>query len=111
VLGARGARVVLMTSPCFAQPDSNLGGIPERSDRERVRHLNGVLRTYAKFHPARASLVDLHGFLCPGSRYTPTVGGVTARDPDGTHLTPEGSKVVWRWLAGQLRNGGLLRTR
>ena len=111
VLSAHGARVVLMTSPCFGQPDSGLEGIPERWDAARVHDLNGVLRTYAKAHPAQVSLVDLQSFLCPKGEYTPTVGGVTARDPDGTHLTPEGSKVVWRWLAAQLRNEGLLRTR
>jgi hypothetical protein len=74
-----------------------------------VAHLNRVLRTYAKSHAARVSLVDLHTLLCPKGEHTTTVRGVTARDPDGTHLTPEGSKVVWRWLAGQLRSGGLLR--
>jgi hypothetical protein len=111
VLSAHGSRVVLMTSPCFAPPDSGLGGIPERSDAARVHDLNNVLRTYAKAHPARVSLVDLHGFLCPKGEYTSTVAGVTARDPDGTHLTSEGSKVVWRWLAAQLRSAGLLQTR
>jgi hypothetical protein len=45
------------------------------------------------------------------SRASSPEAGATVRDPDGTHLTPDGSKVVWRWLAGQLRNGGLLRTR
>ena len=111
VLSAHGARVVLMTSPCFGQPDSGLEGIPERWDAARVHDLNGVLRTYAKAHPARVSLVDLQSFLCPKGEYTSTVAGVTARDPDGTHLTPEGSKAVWRWLAAQLRDEGLLRTR
>jgi hypothetical protein len=65
VLSARGARVVLMTSPCFVPTDSGLGGIPERSDAARVHNLNDTLRAYAKTHPARVSLVDLHGFLCP----------------------------------------------
>ena len=95
-----------MTSPCFAQPDSGLGGIPERSDAARVHDLNDVLRTYARAHPARVSLVDLHGFLCPKGEYTPTVAGVTVRDPDGTHLSPEGSKVVWRWLARAAQERG-----
>jgi hypothetical protein len=54
VLSARGARVVLMTSPCFGQPESGLGGIPERSEDARVAHLNRVLRTYAKSHAARS---------------------------------------------------------
>jgi hypothetical protein len=111
LLSARGARVVLLTSPCFGQPDSGLDGIPERSDPARLRAMNDVLRTYAKTHSARVSLVDLHAFLCPGGSYTPTVDGVNARDPDGTHLSPDGSKLVWRWLARQLRAAGLLRTR
>jgi len=111
VLSARGARVVLLTSPCFGQPDSGLGGIPERSDPARLRAMNDVLRTYAKAHSARVSLMDLHAFLCPKGAYSPTVAGANVRDPDGTHLSPDGSKVVWRWLARQLRLAGLLRTR
>jgi hypothetical protein len=112
VLGARGARIVLLTSPCYAQPESGLGGgIPERSDPARVRDLNQVLRTYASAHPTRVSLVDLHAFLCPHDRYTATVRGVSARDPDGTHLSEAGAKVVWRWLSGQLRAEGLLQSR
>ena len=110
VLSARGGRVVVMTSPCFAQPESGLEGIPERSDATRLGHLNRLLRAYSKAHATRVSLVDVQALLCPKGQYTSTVRGVTARDPDGTHLTPEGSKVVWRWLAGQLRNAGLLRT-
>ena len=45
VLGARGARVVLLTAPCFAPPDSGLSGFPERSDPTRVSDLNEVLRS------------------------------------------------------------------
>jgi hypothetical protein len=71
VLSARGARVVLLTSPCFGQPDSGLDGIPERSDPARLRALNDVLRTYAKTHAARVSLMDLHGFLCPRRTHRP----------------------------------------
>src|SRR5205807_1465407 len=52
VLSARGARVVLLTSPCVGQPDSGLGGIPERSDPARLGAMNDMLRTYAKGHSA-----------------------------------------------------------
>jgi peptidoglycan/LPS O-acetylase OafA/YrhL/lysophospholipase L1-like esterase len=110
VLGARGARVVLLTSPCFGPPDTGLVGIPERTDAARVRDFNQVLRTYAKDHPTRVSLVDLHAFLCPHGQYAATVRGVAARAPDGTHLSPAGAKVVWRWLSEQLRTEGLLPT-
>lgn len=111
ILGAHGARVVLLTSPCFGQPESGLEGVPERSDSGRVRDLNQVLSTYAKAHPSRVSLVDLHAFLCPHDQYAATVRGVAARDPDGTHLSPAGAKIVWRWLSEQLRSEGLLRSR
>jgi len=111
ILGERGARVVLLTSPCFGQPDSGLDGIPERSDAGRVRDLNDALRTYARSRPTRVSLLDLHDFLCPHGQYTATVHGVAARDPDGTHLSPAGAKLVWRWLSEQLRTEGALRSR
>jgi peptidoglycan/LPS O-acetylase OafA/YrhL len=112
VLGARGARIVLLTSPCFARPESGLGGgIAERSDTARVNDLNQVLRGYARGHAGRVSLVDLHGFLCPHGQYAATVRGVAARDPDGTHLSERGAKLVWRWLSDQLRTAGLLQSR
>jgi peptidoglycan/LPS O-acetylase OafA/YrhL len=111
VLGARGARVVLLTSPCFGPPDSGLAGFPERSDPARVSDINHVLSTYAKDHPARVSVIDLHGFLCPHGRYAATVRGVAARDSDGTHLSPAGAKLVWHWLSGRLKAEGLLRSR
>src|SRR5262249_38751873 len=111
VLAARGARVVLLTSPCFGQPESGLSGIPERSDAARVQDLNHVFRTYARAHPTRISILDLHGFLCPHRPFAPPVGGVPARAPAGPHLSPGGAKVVWQWLAGRLRTEGLLRSR
>ena len=87
--------MVLLTSPCLAPPDSGLAGIPARSDAARVGDLNQVFRTYAKDHPTWVSLVDLHSFLCPHGQFAATVRGVAARDPDGTHLSPAGAKVVW----------------
>jgi len=108
VLTAHGARVVLMTAPCFSRPESGLEGFPERADAQRVADLNRVFRTYAKAHSSRVSVVDLHSFLCPGGKYTATLHGKPVRDPDGTHLSPDGAKAVWRFLAGQLRQTRLL---
>jgi peptidoglycan/LPS O-acetylase OafA/YrhL len=108
VLGAHGARVVLLTTPCFAQPESGIEGFPERADTTRVADLNTLFRSYAKAHPTRVSVVDLHAFLCPRGRYTPTLHGATVRDPDGTHLTPDGSRATWRFLASQLKQARLL---
>jgi len=108
VLSAHGARVVLMTAPCFSQPESGLEGLPERADVHRVADLNTVFRSYAKAHSSRVSVVDLHSFLCPGGKYTATLHGKPVRDPDGTHLSPDGAKAVWRFLADQLRQTRLL---
>jgi lysophospholipase L1-like esterase len=100
--------VVLLTAPCFSQPESGVEGFPERADATRVADLNSLFRSYAKAHSSRVSVVDLHAYLCPRDRYTPTMHGKTVRDPDGTHLTPDGAKAAWRFLAGQLKQARLL---
>ena len=48
------------------------------------------------------TIIDLNRFLGPAGVWTGTVNGVSARGPDGTHLSPEGADLVAGWLAPQL---------
>ncbi|MGZ6927334.1 MAG: acyltransferase family protein [Acidimicrobiia bacterium] len=101
-LTARGARFVILTTPCFSPTRRNLGefGESERSDPTRVEWLNDVWRRYAADHP-EVRLLDLDAHACPGGHYADKIHAVTMRT-DGVHFTEPGAALMWRWLGPQL---------
>jgi peptidoglycan/LPS O-acetylase OafA/YrhL/lysophospholipase L1-like esterase len=102
IVGARGAPVVLLTVPCYSEPERQLGQpASERNDPKRVAAVNRALQALVARHTRRLHLIDLGGFLCPGGKDAGTIDGVKMRR-DGVHFTPEGARVVWRWLGPQL---------
>ena len=93
---AAGARVVWMTAPC-TDPDN--GGLPFGApkaraafDPARTAHLN---RSVLPQLGSEVRVVDLFSLVCPGGRFTETVGPVTGARPDGLHFSESGA----RWLA------------
>jgi hypothetical protein len=103
VLTAGGARLVILTTPCFSPTRSELGqwGEPERADPARVAWLNSVWLRFAADHPD-VSVLDLDAEVCPNGAYAATLDGVRMRT-DGTHFTERGARRVWQWLAPSLR--------
>lgn len=111
ILTSTGARLVLLTTPCF---DQTRGGglsafadpLVERTAAEawRVDWLNGLWAEFAAAHPDTVQLLDLHGVTCPGGAYSATLDGV-ALHVDGVHFTPEAAKSVWAWVGPQLVAG------
>jgi len=98
-----GAKVILLTAPCFKPRDMALA--PTISGQHLrvwpVEPLNSLYGEFAQQHP-EISVVDLDGFICPGGEYSDlTIDGVKIRS-DGVHFTPEGAAVVARWLAPQI---------
>jgi len=102
VLTAHGARMVLLTTPCFSPTDRELGDAAEsdRADPARVAWLNDVWRRYAADHP-EVTVLDLDAHACPGGSYAATIHGVDMRT-DGVHFTLPGARLMWRWLGPQL---------
>jgi peptidoglycan/LPS O-acetylase OafA/YrhL len=101
-LGARGAQVVLLTSPYFSGEVHD----PTRNWTEfqpyRVDVLNGIFREVVADSGGAVKLVDLNAYVSPGGKYTSYLDGVKIRD-DGVHFTFEGSAFISKWLAPQLR--------
>lgn len=97
-----GARLVILTTPCFDPPDTLSWGA-ERRDPDRIAWLNRQWRRFAAAHPDRVSVLDLEALVCPDGRYTDRIDGRVVRRSDGVHFTAEGSRYVWRWLAPRLR--------
>lgn len=86
LLGATGARVAWLRSPCTP---------PYEFDEElryANRHYLGAVRE------AGAHVVDLFGFLCAGGEYHDGLQGVAPLRPDGLHFSDAGADLVARWL-------------
>jgi hypothetical protein len=91
VAGASGARVVLLTAPCYdtgEQPD----GQPWPEDMaNRLAKYNDIVRQVAKTSKD-TSLIDFNVMACPGGHYESRLEGVDARY-DGVHFTLAGGIV------------------
>jgi lysophospholipase L1-like esterase len=92
---AAGARVVMLTAPCFHEATDPRFPTPERNDHERVDAYNRLVRQVAAADAAVTSVVDYGARVCRDGRPTAELG-------DGVHLTPEGAARTWAWLAPQL---------
>jgi peptidoglycan/LPS O-acetylase OafA/YrhL len=103
VVSARGAKVMLLTSPCFSPRDLGLDTPAYvRLNPERVGELNDLYWEFARQHADQVVIVDLNRLACPEGDYTDvTIDGVHLRE-DGVHFTPEGADLVAQWLAPQI---------
>jgi hypothetical protein len=92
VAGSNGARVVLLTAPCYdtgEQPD----GQPWPEDTpNRLAKYNDIVRQVAKTSKG-TTLMDFNVMACPGGHYESHFEGVDARSDDGVHFTLAGGIV------------------
>jgi hypothetical protein len=98
-LTARGARLVLMPTAPRAYP--SVRGLANPAGDARVAELAKLLRTYARQHADKVSLIDLPTILqCPTSDRCPeeVAPGIKPRALDGFHFDGDGAA----WLAGQI---------
>jgi hypothetical protein len=87
IFSAKGARVVLMTSP-FYDTGEQLNGQPWDEDSPvRVDVLNKIIESVAAQHPHVVSVVPLNKYLDPDGHYTSKIDGKTMRFADGVHTT------------------------
>jgi hypothetical protein len=102
VVASRGAPVVLLNVPCYQEPDRQLGEpSSERNDPVRVAWVNQIFNDVVARHTKRLRLLDVASYLCPDGRYVDKINGVKVRR-DGVHFTPEGARLLWRWLGPRL---------
>jgi hypothetical protein len=98
-LTAKGARLVLMPTAPRAYP--SVRGLANPAGDARVAELAKLLRTYARQHADKVSLIDLPTILqCPTSDRCPeeVAPGIKPRALDGFHFDGDGAA----WLAGQI---------
>jgi hypothetical protein len=94
VLSSNGAKVLLLTTPCFAPQEQPDGSIYPFDDPARVTRFNALLRQAAAEHPGVASVGDLDAQFCPTGTYSATVNGVVVRTSDGIHISEAGGQYA-----------------
>ena len=93
LLSARGAKVVLFTTPAVQAREAPDGTQYPETQASRVARFNVLLRQAAARHPGVASIADLNAVLTPGNRFTDHIDGVLTRN-DGVHITSAGGRIV-----------------
>jgi hypothetical protein len=103
IISARGARVVLLTAAYTHRAERPDGGLYDEDQPSRVNAWNALLRTENSRRPGQTVVLDLNALVCPGGRYTDSVGGLDVRS-DGLHFTPDGvQQLIAPWLLPKLR--------
>jgi peptidoglycan/LPS O-acetylase OafA/YrhL len=102
IIGARGARVVLLTAAYTHRSERPDGGSYDEDQPSRVDAWNVLLHQEAAAHPGQVLVLDLNKLVCPAGRYTDSVGGLLVRS-DGLHFTPAGvQQLIAPWLLPQV---------
>jgi lysophospholipase L1-like esterase len=103
LLSARGARVVVLTTPYYVL------GWPQKVQVDRsplykpwTDMYNGYQRTVVKQAGGKVAILDLNRLLDPAGVWTDTVDGIQVRTFDKCHLSTAGSNFVAQWLTPQL---------
>jgi peptidoglycan/LPS O-acetylase OafA/YrhL len=91
VAGSGGARVVLLTAPCYDTGEQPNGQPWPEDSPTRLAVYNGVVRQVAESTPG-TSVIDFNAMACPGGHYEAYIDGVDARY-DGVHFTIGGGVV------------------
>jgi len=94
VLGAGGARVVLLTSPYYDSGEQGDGQPWPENDPVRVAAVNRLLVRVARVDPGVASVIPLGSLLSPAGRFSSRVDGVPVRCTDGVHITVTGGRFI-----------------
>jgi peptidoglycan/LPS O-acetylase OafA/YrhL len=81
-----GARMVLMTSPCFSQGEQVDGSPWPQDNIRRVQKYNSLVKEVGAEFPTKVTVQDLYSMTCPGGKYLATLHGALLRDPDGIHF-------------------------
>ncbi|WP_018639439.1 acyltransferase family protein [Parafrankia elaeagni] len=101
-MSARGAKVVLLTTPMFETGESASGSIFPETRTDRVIKFNALLRQAAARHPGVTTVIDLAAVLSPGNEYRGEIDGVQIRDDDGVHISNGGGARAGKLVVPQL---------
>ncbi len=83
-----GARMVLMTAPCYSEGEQLNGDPWPQDDIRRVEKYNSLVRAVGAEFPSQVTVQDLYAMTCPGGKFVATLDGKPLRDGDGVHFSP-----------------------
>jgi len=84
-----GARMVLMTAPCYSSGEQPDGTPFPEDDVRRVEAYNRIVREVAAIYPKTVTVQDLFSIACPGGKYAPVLNSRTLRFSDGIHFATD----------------------
>ena len=82
-----GARMVLMTAPCYSSGEQADGAPWPQDNPSRVMAYNRLVRVVGAEYPKKVTVQNLYALACPHGQYTATFGTGVLRDPDGIHFS------------------------
>ena len=82
-----GARMVLMTAPCYSEGEQPDGSPFPEDNVHRVQAYNHLVREVGAEFPTKVTVQDLYSLTCPQGRYKSTYGTALLRNPDGIHFS------------------------
>jgi len=94
IADARGAKVVLLTAPCYDVGEQPNGQLWPTSTPRRVAIYNSLVEQVAAENPSTTSVLHFHSMVCPGGTYHEFLNGVQVRTSDGIHFTDTGGKLL-----------------
>jgi peptidoglycan/LPS O-acetylase OafA/YrhL len=86
VASSGGARVALLTAPCYDGGEQPDGDSWPADSPARLATYNRLLAEVAAGSDGVASVVDLDALVCPRGTFATSIDGVTVRAPDGVHF-------------------------
>ena len=102
IMGAKGAHVVLLTTPYYDSGEQPNGNAWPEDSPSRVRLYNKLLYQVALRNPGSVSVMDLNSLVSPTGDFTSTVDGITIRSSDGVHFTNAGGEWIGPKIFGEL---------
>ncbi len=109
VLSARGARVVLLSTPDYVIGWPLIITLSRSPyNQSWIEAYNTIQRRIVAQSKGKVVMFDLNKLLDPDGVWTPTVNGIAVRSFDKVHLSAVGSTFVAQWLAPRLKK---LKTR
>jgi peptidoglycan/LPS O-acetylase OafA/YrhL len=92
---AKGAKVVLLTAPCYDHGEQPNGQPWPTDTPARLDAYNRLVDEVAAENPTKATAVNLDAMVCPSGQFEQDIDGVQVRSADGVHFPGTGAAAPY----------------
>ena len=92
---AKGAKVVLLTAPCYDHGEQPNGQPWPTDTPARLDAYNRLVDEVAAENPTKATAVNLDAMVCPSGQFEQDIDGVQVRSSDGVHFPSTGAAAPY----------------